>query len=245
MKVVGINMEPVGEQSVLRSTRQVHGVFKLTLRNGVVVGQGESLLGDVRNHDDRRAPAEKLADNSAGVGKRFELVHGDRSVGVTVADLDVLLSDTVKNVGSLGGNLEEPSGGAAGGILRSEEEGEDGLRNLVIVEHTEERSGLLNIMGLALLFGLAPALRLNHGQNPGVHDTGNLTTGSHTNLALGSALGELGQDHISSLLAIPRLGEREDNGKVDKLESSGDQVVVLGDLGDGLVGDVVTDESSA
>lgn len=217
----------------------------LTLGNGVVIGQGESLLGDIGNHDDGRAPSEELTNNSAGVGKRFELVHGEGGVGVTVADLDVLLSDTVKDIGSLGGNLEEPCGGAAGGILGSEEEGEDGLGDLVIVEHAEERRWLLDIMRLALLLGLAPALRLDHGKNPGVHDAGNFTTSGHANLAFGSTLGELGQDHISSLLAVPRLGVREDNGEVDKLESSGDEVVVLGDLGNGLVGNVVTNKSAA
>jgi hypothetical protein len=229
----------------LGSTIQNQSVVGLTLGNGVVIGQGESLLGDIRNHDDRRAPSEELTDDSTGVCKRFELVHGNGSVRVTVADLDVLLSDTVKNIGSLGGNLEEPRGGAAGGILGSEEEGEDSLGNLVIVEHAEEGRGLLDVVGLALLLGLAPAVRLDHGQNPGIHNTGNLTTSGHANLALGSTLGELGQDHISSLLAVPRLGVRKDNGEVDKLESSGNEVVVLGDLGNSLIGNVVTDESAA
>ncbi|KAI6776070.1 hypothetical protein HG530_000015 [Fusarium avenaceum] len=173
------------------------------------------------------------------------LIHGDGSVGVTVADLDVLLSDTVKDIGSLGGNLEQPSGSTAGGILRSEKEGEDGLGDLVVVEHAEKRSGLLNVVGFALLLGLPPALRLDHRQNPGIHDTGDLTTSSHADLALGGALGKLGQDHISGLLSVPGLGERKDNGKVDKFEGSGDQVVILSDLGNGLIGDVVADKGSA
>src|SRR5689334_4269088 len=122
MKVVGINIEPVGGfESVSQRSKMQLEASQLTLGNGVVLGQGEGLLGDVGNHDDRRAPSEKLSDNSASVSKRFELIHGDRRVRVTVAGLDVLLSDTVEDIGSLGGNLEEPSSGAAGGILRSEE----------------------------------------------------------------------------------------------------------------------------
>jgi hypothetical protein len=107
MKVVGISMEPVVRFTISPTIRKTQLEYaKLTLRNSVGIGQGESLLSDVGNHDDRRAPSEKLTDNGTSVCETFELVHSDGSVRVTVADLDILLSDTIKDIGSLGGNLE-------------------------------------------------------------------------------------------------------------------------------------------
>lgn len=43
----------------------------------------------------------------------------------------------VKDVGVLGYDLEELSGGVVGGILRGEEEGEDGLGDFIVVEYVE------------------------------------------------------------------------------------------------------------
>lgn len=150
---------------------------------------------------------------------------------ITIADLEVLLTHTIKNIRSLGHDLEQPGGGAAGGILGSEEEGEDGLGDLIITEFTEQRGWLLDVLSWqALGVSLGPLLGQQHVLDPGIHDTVGLAASGKTGLALGGCLGELGKDHVTGFLAIPRLGEGEDDREVDKLEGLGDQVVVVGDL---------------
>lgn len=214
------------------------------LGDSVRLGNGERLLDEVWNHQHRRAVAEELANNGAGVGERLELVHVEVGVGVTVADLEVLLADAVKDIGALGHDLEQPSSGTAGGVLRSKEEGEDGLRDFVVAKHAQVGGGLLASI-LALVLGLAPALALDHLDDPGVHDAGNVTTSGHADLGLGSTLGKLGENHVGGLLAVPGLGVGDDDGEVDELEGGGDEVVVVGDLLDGLVADVVPDKGAA
>ena len=240
VKVVGVGVDfGVAESHV--GGGNDHGA----LGDGVILSDGERLLDEVGDHEHRRAVAEKLTNNGAGVGHRLELRHVERGVDITVADLEVLLTDTVEDVGALSHSLEEPGSGGAGGILGSEEEGEDGLGDLEVGEVAEKVSGLLHTLGVTAGHGLAPLLGVNHLLNPGIHDAGSLATSSHADLALCSALGKLGEDHISRLLAIPRLGVGNNDGEVDKLKSGGDQVVVVGNLLDGLVGNVVADERAA
>lgn len=216
------------------------------LGSRVGVGDGERLLDLVGNHDDRRTVTEELAHNSPGVGHRLKLVHVDSRVDITVADLQILLAHAIKDIRTLSHDLEQPSGGAAGGILRSEQEGEDGLGDLVVGEVTEKRVRLLKALDfITLLFRLAPPLGVDHLLNPGVHDASSLASSSHANLALGRALCELSQNHVGCLLAVPGLGVRDDDGEVDELESGGNQIVVVGDLLDSVVRDVVANKSAA
>lgn len=215
------------------------------LGDGVILADGERLLDEVGDHEHRRAVAEELTNNGTGVGHGLELLHVERGVDITVADLEVLLTDTVEDIRALSHNLEEPSSGGAGGVLGSEEEGEDGLGDLVVGEVAEQVSGLLHTLRVTAGHGLAPPLGVNHLLDPGIHDAGSLASSSHADLALRSALGELGEDHISRLLAIPRLGVGNDDGEVDKLESGGDEVVVVGNLLDSLIRNVVADEGTA
>lgn len=145
----------------------------------------------------------------------------------------------------MGHDLKEPGGGRRGGILGGEQEGEDGLGDFVIGEIAKDMSRLGETLGVAGLLGVAPLLGGNHLDNPGVHDAVGLAAGSHPDLGLGGATGELGEDHIGGLLAVPGLGEGDDDGEVDELEGLGDEVVVVGDLLDGLVAEVVTDKGAA
>lgn len=167
-------------------------------------------------------------------------------MGVTLAGLDVLLTDPVQNIRALGHDLEQVGNGTARGVLGSEEECEDGLRDFEIGELADQRLGLVESFGGQTLLGsLAPPLGGNHVLDPSIHDAGHLSSSSHADLGLGSTLGKLVHDHTSSLLSVPRLSVREDDGKVDKLESSSNKEVVVGDLLDGLLRDVVADESTA
>lgn len=164
---------------------------------------------------------------------------------VSVTDLEVLLTNAVKNIRALGSDLEEPSGSTAGGILRGEEESEDGLGDLVVGELAEKRSRLFKTLGGTGSLGLAPLLGVQDGLDPAIHDTGNITSSSHAHLALGGALGELGDDHVGRLLAVPGLGVGKNDGEVDQFESLSDEEVVGGDLANGLVRDVEADKGAA
>ena len=216
-----------------------------TLGGCVFGGDGESLLSQVGNHDNRWAPSKKLTDNSTGISQRFELIHSELSVNVAITDPQVLLTNAIQNIWSLSVDLEQPSGSAAGGILRGEEESEDSLRNLVVVEHAQKRLGLLHLAHISTLgLSVSPLLRLEDLEDPGIHNTVGLTASSHADLGFGSALGELGENHVGSLLTIPSLGERDDDGEVDELEGGGNQIVVIGNLLHSLVGDVVSNKGT-
>jgi hypothetical protein len=81
--------------------------------------------------------------------------------------------------------------------------------------------------------------------DPAIHDTSDFTTSGKISLALSSTFSELDHDHISGLLSIPGLGEGNDNGEVDKLESGSNQKVIVGDLLDSFVVHVVSNEGPA
>lgn len=213
------------------------------LGNGVLGSDGEVLLCEVGDHDYGRAVAEDLLDNCTGPGQLLERVERDLGVDIAVAGVDVLLADLVEVLGAVGHDLEEPCRSGRGGVLGGEEEGEDGHGDLEVGEPADEHGGLLDV--LALLNRLAVVLRLNHVGDPEVENTLLLATRCHADLGLSGALGELVEDHVGALLAVPALGEGQDDGEVDELEGGSDEVVVVGDLLDGLLGAVVANKGPA
>lgn len=220
--------------------------IRLTLGNSVGIGDGERLLDQVGNHEDWWAVSEEFSNGGTGVGQRLELIHVELSIDVAVADLEVFLPNAVKNIRSLGCNLEEPCRGTAGGILGGKKEGEDGLGDLVISKHAHHGCRLHQILGgQALRLSLTPTLRLDHDQNPSIHDAGDFSSSSHANLGFGGTLGEFRKNHVGRLLSIPGLGVGKNDGEVDKLKSCGDQIIIIGNLLDGLIGDVVTNKGAA
>ena len=167
-------------------------------------------------------------------------------MNVAVPHRQVLLAHPVQDVGPLRHDLEQPRRGAAGGVLGREQKGKERLRDLVVGEHPQHGRGLRDAVGRTpLLLSLAPRLGVDHGLDPGVHDAVGLAAGGHADLALGGARRELGKNNIGGLLPVPRLGVGEDDGEVDELQGGGDEVVVVGDPLDGVVGDVVADKGAA
>lgn len=81
--------------------------------------------------------------------------------------------------------------------------------------------------------------------DPEVENALLLAASQHADLGLGGTLGELVQDHVGALLAVPALGKGQDDGEVDKLKRSSDEVVVVGDLLDSLLGAVVPNKGPA
>jgi hypothetical protein len=213
------------------------------LGDGVLGCDGEVLLGEVGNHDYGRAVAQGLLDDRTGPGQLLKRVERDLSVDVAVAGFDVLLADLLEELGAVGHDLEEPCGSRRGSVLGGEEEGEDGHGDLEVAEPADDHGGLLRVF--ALLDGLAVVVRLDHVGDPEVQNALLLAASRHTDLSLGGALGELVQNHVGALLAVPALGEGQDDGEVDELEGGGDEVVVVGDLLDGLLGAVVANEGPA
>jgi hypothetical protein len=217
-----------------------------SLLGGVCIGDGEVLLDEVRNHEYGRTVAKLLLDNCSGVGHRLEHIHGQASISVTLADTHVLLAQLLENIGAVGNNLEQPSGGTAGGILGSEKEGEESLGDFVVGESADKHGGLLRVVHLDAAGQLgAVGLGVDHLLDPGIKNAVDFTTNIHADLCLCGTLCELVENHVGSLLAVPSLCEGDDDGEVDKLESSGYHVIVVCDLLDGLVADVVPDKSSA
>jgi hypothetical protein len=217
-----------------------------TLRRSVLGGDGEVLLGKVGNHDHRGTVTESLLDNRTGISHLFEDIHGEGHVAITATDTQVLLTNPIQHLRLVGAELEQPGGSGGGGILRSEEEGEESHGDLEIGELTDEHVRLLrrvdlNTVGNLLTVGLG----IVHLLNPSIENALNLATSGHADLALSGTLSELNQNHISSLLAIPSLGEGNDDGEVDKLHGLGDQVVIVGDLLDSGIRHVVSDEGTA
>lgn len=122
-----------------------HGPF----RDGVAISQGEGFGGEVGDKNDRGAVAEEFLDNGVGVGQA-RLEHGEveRLFGVAVAGGEVFFAEAGKHVGTLSEDLEQPGGRAAGGVLRGEEEGEEGLADFRVGELPDEVGRLFRV-GLA------------------------------------------------------------------------------------------------
>jgi len=222
------------------------GNYHGSLGDGDGLADGEILLDEVGDHDDGRAVAKGLLDDSAGVGHVVKHFHGSGEVAVTVADIQVLLAHLVEDLGAVSHQLEQPGRGRTGGVLGSEEEGEDSLGDFVIREFTENLGRLFRRVDLDSLGDLLTVRdRVQLGLNPGVHDTRDLATSGHAGLGLGGTLGELSEHHVGGLLAVPGLGIGKDDREVDKLQRGSDEVIVISNLLDTLVGHVVTDKGTA
>lgn len=219
------------------------------LGSGVGGGDGVVLLDHVGDHDHGRAVAEGLLDGGAGVGHLLDVLDLDVAVFAVAVAHDGLafLADLLENVGAVGGDLEQPAGGGGSGVLRGEEEGENGHGDLEVGELAEDVLGLLlGRDSLAASNALTVAVTLHHLNDPAVHDTLSRRAGLlHADSGLGGARSEHLKNLVGSLLAVPGLGEGQDDGEVDELERSGDVVVIVGDLLDLGVRHVVTDESTA
>lgn len=216
------------------------------LGNSVGIGNREVFLSNVRDHDDRWAVTKTFLDNSTSIGHAFQHIHGQRSVAITVAQSVVLLTNFVENLGTVGHDLEQPGASRTGSILRSKQESEHSLGDLIVGKVTKKRSRLFGVVHRNTLGNLlAICSRFHLKLDPAIHDTSDFTTSGKISLALGSTFSELDHDHISGLLSIPGLGEGNDNGKVDKLESGSNQKVVVGDLLDGFVVHVVSNKGLA
>lgn len=222
--------------------RDDHGAFG----HSVLWRHREVLLGKVRDHDDRGTVAESLLDNGASPLELLNGVKGKRGVDIAVPGLDVFLADLVKVLGSVGHDLEQPCSGRGGGVLRGEEECEDGHGDFKVAEPADHGSGLLRVIDLfACLDPLAVLFRLNHVIDPKVQNAFLLAPSSHADLALCGALGELVENHVGALFAVPGLGEGNDDWEVDQLKGGGNQIVVVGNLLDSLVGAVVANKGAA
>ena len=143
--------------------------------------------------------------------------------------------------------MEEPSGGAARGILRREEECEQRPGNLLILKFADQVSGLLHAFLALDCNSLAILLGLHHVQNPLVHDAGRLSTRGHIDFTGGSTTCKLGNNSVRNALAPPALGEGDVDGEgnVDQLERRSDEVKVVRNLLDRIRGDVVSEKRPA
>jgi hypothetical protein len=246
-ELVGATVCRVGLGVVERKPgrRDEHGA----LGSGVSGSDGVVLLDEVGNHDHGRAVAEGLLDRCASVFQFVNVIDVDGavfSVAVTHHSL-AFVTDLLENLRTVGNELEQPAGSRASGVLGSEEEGEDSHGDLNVGELAQDVLGLLlGGDGLAAGDSLPIALAVHHFRNPPVHNALGLGTRlSHANLGLCGARSESLENLVGSLLAVPSLGEGNDDGEVYEFECSGNVVVVVGNLLDLSVGHVVTDESAA
>lgn len=219
-----------------------HGV----LGHGVVWRHGEGLEGEVGYEDDGRAVAEEFFDYGVGVGEGFEHLELKGAVLVAASGSQVFGSETIQDVWSLSQDLEEPCRGTAGSVLGGEEEGEERLGNLLVGELPDEVRRLLKPLDTRS-DGFVISLGLKHVLHPLVDDAGRLSARGHIHLAGGGTLCELRQNGVRRALSPPALGKGDVDGQrdVDKLERIGDEVEVVRDPLNGLLGDVIAKEGAA
>jgi hypothetical protein len=203
----------------------------------------EALFDLIRNHENGGTISKLLLDDSTGVDHLIDHVDVEPLVGVTVSDSELLLADLGQNVGSVGENLELPSRRARGGVLRSKEESEDSHRNLLVREPANHHWLGTNKVLLLFLRHLLILPRLDHRLDPEIHSAGRFLAGLHGLLRHFGTTGKFLDHKVGALLSVPCLGVRDDDGEVDEFQSSGNFVIVLRDVGDGLVADVSSAES--
>lgn len=179
-------------------------MYALTFLDSVVVSDGEVFLCEIWNHDYGRAVAESLLDNGTGERHILKDLIGEWLVTIAVTSSEILLTYSIQEIWTIGHYLEHPSARAAGSVLRSEEEGENGLGDLKVGEHANQHVWLIGLIDFDSIGNLlAVLLGYKHGLDPAIHNTIWLSTGGHSDLAFGGALGKLIQNHIGSLLAVP------------------------------------------
>lgn len=202
----------------------------------------EVLRRNVRDEDNGWAVAEKLLYHGVGIGEGLQHAYLKRPVPITAARGKIFTSNAVQDLGPLRQDLEHPGGSAARGVLGSKEEGEQSLCDLQRRKVADEILRLFRLDAGCRLFVIGP--RFHHVQHPLVDDAGRPGARRHVRLASSSTSRELFHDGSGCTLSQPRLGIRDVDGKgdVDKLESSGDKVEIVGNFLDSILRDVIPKE---
>jgi hypothetical protein len=82
-------------------------------------------------------------------------------------------------------------------------------------------------------------------QNPTIHDAGHFAASEKMSPTSASTFRKLGQNLVCRLLSIPGPSVRKYDWEIDKLESSGDEIVVIGDLVESFIADVMAHKGAA
>lgn len=241
IKDIGVRIDKRVMQSWIAG-RDDHRAFG----HSIARREREILFREVGNEDDGRPVAEELLDDRVGVGERLQHGQVEGPVLVAAPRGQVLLPQTTEHVGALGEDLEQPGRGAAGRVLRREEEGEERLADLLVREPADEVRRSFRPRR-APRGPFAVPLGFHHVEHPVVHDTRGCRAGRHVRFAGGRAARELGVDGFGRPPAPPRLGEGDvyREWDVHQLEGVRDEVEVIGDSLDGILGYVVPEEGAA
>ncbi len=207
-------------------------------------GDGEVLLHHVRHHDHGWSIAQGLLDHGARERHVFQDVHAEPPVAVPAPRGEVLRADPVQNLRSVRHQLKEPGRGAAGGILRGEQEREQGHGDLQIGKFSQQHRRLFDVRGPDPGHLLPVHFRIMHVLHPAVQDAGDFPARRDAGLALRGAFGEFVQDHVGRLLAVPRPGERKDPREIHEVQGRSDLIKVIGNLFDRAVRHVMPHEGS-
>lgn len=218
-----------------------------TLWNGVVFSDWEILLNFVWNHQDWWAVSESLLNHGTGVGHVVQKIHSCWLEDIPITDGELFSAELGEDFWSVSEKLEQPGSGTRGSVLRSEQESKQSLADLLVGEIPYYGwctwSFSVNLTGFDTTF---PFLGGNHRLDPMIEDASWFSGCiGHGVLGLLSTDFESVKNKIGRLLAIPGTSEWDDDWEVDKVQSSSDVDVVLGDDGNGLSGDVVSAESLA
>lgn len=222
--------------------RNDHGA----LGHSVVGSDLEVLRREVGNKNNGWPVTEKLLDDGVGVGEGLQHREIERFVPITASGVQILLTQTIEDIGTLGKDLEQPCCGAARRILRREEEGEQSLPNLVVGELANQIRWLLHVR-FSGRNPLAVSIGLHHVKHPVVHNAGRRRTSCHICLAGRRAFLKLGMDSIASTFPQPLFGPRDIHRQrdIDELHGGGSKVEVVGDFLDRSLGNVVAEEGAA
>lgn len=213
---------------------------------GIGICDWEGLFDDIGDEDDGRPVAQDFFYDGVGVGQVFKEVHAEADILVAVTCSKIFGAHAIEDLRSVGHELKQPGAGAAGSVLRGEEECEDCLGDFEVGKIADYGRGFLGgVDGEAFGdFGVVGGA-VKHGFHPGVHDAGYVAANSHAGFALCGTFGEFGEDHVGGFFAVPGLGEGQDDGEVHEFKGGCYHPVVVCDFLDGGVGHVVAYECSA
>lgn len=226
------------------------------LRDGVVVGHGESLLDEVGDHEDGRAMTENLASDGVGVGHLLEPLKGDGRLGVVSTNGGLLGAELGEDLGVVGKVLETEGEGRGHGVcwkrksvvfeeerlprltLGSEDEGEKDKGHLMIGVLAEDEVGPLSSVVLVLVVVLGG----KNGLNPSVKQAVSLGARGHALLGGGGGIGKVLDGNGAGAASVPDLGSGEGCKRIvisfsavspresQRTEGEVDELESLGDL---------------